>query len=141
MPNFVNDGTALAAAKSDFRTQPGVPATQKVVAVDWNQFRQALIDIQSFLRVGAGGVISGPQRFVFTVTGSENGLSQFNVNLPTARANTNYVARVEDGGTVSGNLRNYVAPIAGYTTSLIQVKAAAAVATGDKLIITVDDLT
>lgn len=52
MPNFVTDGSSLPAEKSDYRTNPSVPATQKVAAVDWNGHRQALIDIQTFLRGG-----------------------------------------------------------------------------------------
>jgi len=87
------------------------------------------------------GPSSPVQRFLFTVTGSENGLSTFNVALPATRSSTSYTVHIEDGGTVSGNHREYWAPIAGFTTTQIQVKAGAPVATGDKLLITVEDLT
>lgn len=141
MPNVIKDNTAIGAAKTNFATKPEIPATQKVSEADWNEHRTWLLDIQSFLRGGAVGVITGPQRFVFTVTGTENGLSTFNVALPAERASVNYVARVADGGTAGGAHRDYWAPVAGYTTTQIQVKAAAPVATGDKIVIVVEDLT
>jgi hypothetical protein len=50
MTNFIDDGTALEAVKSNFQTQPAIPSYQKISATDWNGHRQALLDIQSFLR-------------------------------------------------------------------------------------------
>lgn len=50
MPNFIKDNTSLAAAKSNFQTRPDVPATKKVTKEDWNEMRQALLDIQAFCR-------------------------------------------------------------------------------------------
>ncbi len=60
MTNFIQDNTSPGAVKSDFVSRPEVPATKKVAAVDWNTFRQALLDTQSHLR-GAPWASFAPQ--------------------------------------------------------------------------------
>lgn len=50
MTNFINDGTSLPAAKVDLVPLGASPPTLYVAASDWNASRQALLDIQTFLR-------------------------------------------------------------------------------------------
>lgn len=51
MTNFIRDNTSLFAAKSDYRTS-SVSDDQKVTADNINKLRQALLDIQTYLRSG-----------------------------------------------------------------------------------------
>jgi hypothetical protein len=50
MPSFIIDSTSLSSEKTLFVSRPDVPVDKKVRPEDWNQFRQALIDIQDFCR-------------------------------------------------------------------------------------------
>jgi len=78
------------------------------------------------------------QRFKYVCTGTET--DTFNVPLPSARANTNYIAVVSllFGSSSSQYLCN--APPTGYTTTQIQVIAGAAPAAGDVLGIVITDI-
>ncbi len=78
----------------------------------------------------------GDQHFVYTCTGSEG--SSFTVPLPAARATTTYIATVQG---IVGNLRIYRAPQSGYQLAQITVESSASVQAGDKLAITVSDIT
>ncbi len=53
MTNFIKDNTGLGAAKSNSKALGSIPADRKVAASDWNEHRQALLDIQSYLRGGS----------------------------------------------------------------------------------------
>lgn len=54
---FVDDNTTLAAEKVDRRPiPPNSSATKFISAANWNEFRQALIDIQSYLRTVVANV-------------------------------------------------------------------------------------
>ncbi len=50
MTHFIKDNTSPGDAKSDYRVRPEIPAGKKIVATDWNTWRQALLDMQSFFR-------------------------------------------------------------------------------------------
>lgn len=50
MSHFIKDNTALGDAKVNFQTSTGIPSDRKINAVDWNTFRQALLDTKAFLR-------------------------------------------------------------------------------------------
>lgn len=78
----------------------------------------------------------GDQHFVYTCTGAEG--SSFTVPLPAARASVTYIATVQG---IVGNLRIYRAPQSGYQLGQITVEASANVQNGDKLAITVADIT
>lgn len=52
MTHFIRDNTSAGAAKTNLAVRAGVPVEQKVRAVDWNTFLQALTDIQEYLRSG-----------------------------------------------------------------------------------------
>lgn len=49
MTHFIRDNTSPGSAKSDYRVS-AVSSAQKLAASDWETFRQALLDIQSYLR-------------------------------------------------------------------------------------------
>lgn len=50
MTHFIRDNTSPGDAKADYRVRAEVPSSQKITAADWETFRQALLDTQSFLR-------------------------------------------------------------------------------------------
>lgn len=51
MPHFIRDNTSPGDPKTDYRVT-NIPASQKFVAADYERFRQALLDVQSYLRGG-----------------------------------------------------------------------------------------
>lgn len=51
MTHFIRDNTSPGSAKTDYSLST-VPASQKIAAVDYNTYRQAFLDIQSYLRDG-----------------------------------------------------------------------------------------
>lgn len=51
MSNFIRDNTSPGDVKTDYRTT-SIPVSQKFAAVDYERFRQALLDIQTYLRSG-----------------------------------------------------------------------------------------
>lgn len=53
MTHFIDDNTGLGDAKSNFIERPEIPIAKKVRDIDWNNIRQALLDIQSWWRGGA----------------------------------------------------------------------------------------
>lgn len=50
MTNFITDGTSLLAAKTDLRPLGASPQSKFIDGASWNEHRQSLLDIQSFLR-------------------------------------------------------------------------------------------
>lgn len=86
---------------------------------------------------GGGGGGGNAQRFVYTATGAEG--ASFDIPLPAARLNTNYVAQVTGGGMAFQ--LTFDTPVSGYTVNQIHVNASAALTAGDKLVVTAADLT
>lgn len=138
MTDFIRDNTSLGPAKSDYKTT-SVPADQKVVGVDWNLLRSALLDIQTYLRANVLDVSSltsvTSMHVVNNLTagaGPETEYQGFRAkwfegvdvaNSPTSR---DYVERgvridysISDGATTSGSPTLVSAADGNFTTSLI----------------------
>ncbi len=80
-----------------------------------------------------------PQRFLYVATGAEG--SSFNVPLPAARADANYIALVNLASSPAGGLYLVVAPVAGYAVNQVQLQTSVPVTAGDTFIISVGGLT
>lgn len=52
MTHFIRDNTSPGDPKTTSAVRADIPAAKKISAAEWNVFRQALLDIQSYLRDG-----------------------------------------------------------------------------------------
>lgn len=138
MTDFIRDNTGLGNAKTDYHTT-SVPDDQKVVGVDWNLLRAALLSVQTYLRAGVldvSATVSVPDLIVTNTSsaaiGPETDHAGFRgkwftgidvANAPTSR---DYVERglrldysVSDGATTGGSPTVTSASDGGFTTQLI----------------------
>lgn len=86
------------------------------------------------LRTAGGG--TGAQRFVYTAIGDEG--DDFTIDLPDARANTNYVAQVSGGGLAFQLTFDVI--LADNALDSIHVASSGSLTAGDKLVVVVADL-
>lgn len=80
MAHFIKDNTALFDVKVNHVVRADIPANKKQTATDWNQLRQALLDVQGFLRgapwvgveeQGADPAPSGLTKYLWVDTSGE----------------------------------------------------------------------
>lgn len=81
------------------------------------------------------GTITG-LTFIYTATGSEG--ASFTVTFPTSRPSTNYL--ISARGVGLADFLSFDAPTAQYTTTTFRLDCSAAPTAGDKIAITVEDL-
>jgi hypothetical protein len=138
MTNFIRDNTSPGDAKTDYRTT-AIPASQKFAAVDYERFRQALLDIQTYLRSGLldGAITTTLTDLDVVNNGSPNVGPEIDLagnrarwfigidvaNTPTSRdfvvTGQRGTYAFNDGATTSGSPTLTSASGGGFTTALI----------------------
>lgn len=91
----------------------------------------------AWLKISDSSVSGNPQRFTYTATGVEG--NPFNVNLPAARANANYVVFVNKGDMTADV--GVTIPNVGRTNALFPVLLTGSLTLNDKLEFLVADPT
>lgn len=83
------------------------------------------------------------QDFIHTVQNTDVGFGTdtLTINLPAARADTNYTAFAASAGRVDGAFSYFFCPQSGFTTTTVQVKCSATSAVGGKIQIIVQERT
>ena len=92
---------------------------------------------------GGGGGSGTEQNYVYTITGAEVGFGTANVTIPLQhpKPSTAYIAIAVDGGRVDTTLVMYSTPVAQYTLTTFQVAATQIPAIGDKIVVSIADIT
>lgn len=105
-------------------------------------YQPALDALMPLVVVGNAGTAPGPsgrQSFQYVASGSESA-SGFDINLPAARPDTNYIATVDGGSmTVNGTVMSFT--VQGKTLTKITVVPSAKPTTGDVYYVDVEQFT
>lgn len=137
--SFADDPTAvLDFPKTDYRTEPGVPTSQKIPASHWNRLCQAVTDIRDGLLAGTVGGGSAGVVVIHTSNGSD-GTEFAAVAIGATMADTTYSVFWACAGGTSGdgrqisNVPELDIPDADRTTTTFRFTTGAQMANGDRI--------